>query len=381
MTFEKQISNLNEFFFFREFTYTKNRFKRDDGQEVEVADNIICLEDIFIIFQMKERNLSDSDTKSAEDNWFEKKVQRKATKQIRDTIKYLNDYDEIILNNERDDFFNIATNSVGSIQKIVLYSASDLLSIEKQNIKFYESQTAGIIHLISFESYKKITGTLITPAEVFEYLEFREKIIAKHINFVNSVPEEALLGQYIVDELESTPNENFSDVLRRLKTDIDAWDMTGILHYFPERITHSKREGDYYYIIREVAKLMRNELRVFKERFKLSMEASKSDKFTIPYRFAIPRLNLGFVFIPLQNEDKPNRRKGLINLTHGHKYDQKLEKCIGLSFIYENEGWFTVEWCYIESPWESNSEIEKMLDNNFPFREAKEKLIYRYNLD
>ena len=380
MKFEDKISKLNEFYFFREFTYSKNKFRNNNGQEVEVADNIVFLDDIFIVFQIKERNLVKKTTSTNEDTWFENKVQKKATKQIRDTIQYLNDYDEIILNNERGDAFNIATDTITSAQKVVLYSATELLSNDKRRIKYHKSETAGIIHMLSFESYEKIIRTLLTPAEVFEYLEFREQIIIKHLESTNSISEESLLGQYIVADFESTPDRKFSGVLSTLKSDIEAWDMTGIIHLFPKRVTHTGSKTDYYYILREIAKLMRHELKIFKERFKLSMVSSKANKFKLPYRFAIPRLNLGFVLIPLCDDQRSNRINGLTNLTLGHKYDQKLQKCVGATFLHEEDGWFSVELCFIDAPWEPNSEMDELLKNNFPFRKVSEKIVYRYDV-
>jgi len=65
-------------------------------------------------------------------------------------------------------------------------------------------------------------------------------------------------------------------------------------------------------------------------------------------------------------------------LTLGHKYDQKLTKCIGASFFYEKDGWYSIEWCFIEFDWEHDLEMEEMLKNNFPFRKVNPKIINRY---
>lgn len=380
MNFENYISKFNEFYFFREFTYSKNKFRKNNGQEVEIADNIILLDNIFIVFQMKERSTGHKRASNNDDNWFENKVLKKATKQIRDTIQYLKEYDEIILNNERGDAFNIGTGTITSVQKIVLYASNEFLSNDKRRIKYHKSKSAGIIHILSIESYEKILKTLLTPAEVFEYLQFREHVIIQHLENTESVSEESLLGQYMIADFESIPNEKFSEVLSNLKSEIEALDMTGIIHLFPKRLTHTVSETDYYYILREIAKLMRHELKIFKERFKLSMESAKANKFELPYRFAIPRLNLGFVLIPLCKDQRSNRKNGLTNLTLGHKYDQKLIKCIGATFLYEKDGWFSVEWCFIDGPWEANSEMEEMLKNSFPFRKVKEKIVARYDV-
>jgi hypothetical protein len=380
MIFEEKISTLNEYYFFKEFTYSNNKFRKKDGQEIEIADNIISLDEIFIVFQAKERISLDKPSTEKEDTWFEKKVKKKATKQIRDTLQYLKTYDEIVLNNQQGDDSNISTDKIKSLQKIVLFSPTDFLSPENLELKFYNSQTAGIIHIISFENYETIVRTLITPAEVYEYLEFREDLINEYGKIVNSVSEESLLGQYIVDETGSSPNNRYSENLLRLKFDIKTWDVRTLIHLFPNEITRSNKRTDYYYIIREIAKLMRNELQCIKERYILSIESSKKNLKDLPYRIAIPRLDLGFVFIPICWNERALRKNGLTNFTLGHKYEQKLRKCIGATFLYEMDGTFSIEWCYINIPWEKDHGMEKMLQESYPFRKLNKKLIYRYNV-
>ncbi len=231
------------------------------------------------------------------------------------TIQYLNDYDEIFLSNRRGDSFNVATGDIKTAQKLVIYVATDLLPKNKRKIKYHKSKAAGIIHVLSSENYMKIIKTLITPSEVFEYLEFRERLIQNHGVMVNTVSEESMLGQYIVNDFKACPNEKFHNNLINLKTKYETWDILNIIHLFPKRVTHSASKTDYYYILREIARLMRNDLKLFKERFILSMDSSKANKPDLPYRFANPDLDLGFVFIPLCKDQTLNRKKGLINLT------------------------------------------------------------------
>lgn len=49
MGFEEDIAGLNEFFFFREFTISKNTFRPKPHTEVEFADNVIWLDDLAIL--------------------------------------------------------------------------------------------------------------------------------------------------------------------------------------------------------------------------------------------------------------------------------------------------------------------------------------------
>lgn len=79
----------------------------------------------------------------------------------------------------------------------------------------------------------------------------------------------------------------------------------------------------------------------------------------LPYRIALPHTGCGFVFVPLIHDFMERRLQFLEYLTYAHKYDQKLLKCIGVSFAPEEDGWYSVEWCYLEFPWQDDPELDK----------------------
>ena len=83
-----------------------------------------------------------------EEKWFNNKVVREATRQIRDTLGYLRNYKEIHLTNDRNHIFNIATARLKSIDRIVLYSAHDALPINCRNKKYHHSSSIGFIHIL-----------------------------------------------------------------------------------------------------------------------------------------------------------------------------------------------------------------------------------------
>ncbi|MEW8474560.1 MAG: hypothetical protein AB2652_17580 [Candidatus Thiodiazotropha endolucinida] len=381
MNLEDVINDLNEHFFFKEFTYSKSTFKRSDGQEVEVADSIVYLDQISFIFQIKERNSTLNSTKDREKNWFNKKVLKLATKQIRDTISYISDYQNVVLSNNRGHSLDLSLDKLKSPHKIVIHKSSGLLPEECQNTKFHISNSAGIIHILQAHDYLNVVHYLLTPSEVSEYFQFRSGLIDKYGNNVNPIPEPALLGQYLSGDEESAPSVDFKRYLQLLDTDVDSWDMTGVIKMFPDRMIGEEGPTDYYFIVKEIAKLMRNELTAFKQRFMLSWNAAKDNKPVLPYRFLVPRCECSFLFLPLLKNEKENRRKALINLTSANKYDFKSAKAVGVSFVASEGGWQDVEWCYIESPWVQDEEVDRLLEKNFPFREVNEKRIDRYGFE
>ena len=379
MNLEEQMSKLNEFYFFKEFTYSSTLFKRKDGQEIEVADKVLIIDDLYIVYQLKERFEPESTTADKEIKWFEKKIIKNACKQIKDSLKYISDYDEVRLENNRGHKINIATNQVKNIHKVVMYKPSKLLSIEKLQKKYHKSSTAGVIHLFCKEDYFGLIETLITPAELHEYLSYREQLIINFPETINLLPEQALLGQYLFTDQLLPPKIEYAQYLKRLDLfDTESWDMTGIIYTFPDRMRDYENTTDYYFILTQLAKMTRGELKAFKERFVKSFKLANENKDDLPYRFSVPRLDCGFVFIPSRREDKIFKHNRLTNLTLAHKYEQKVTKCIGAIFINHEGKWCDVDWCYIDCQWEYNKEIETLLSECYPFRPVSTKRVERY---
>ncbi len=235
---ESNVSSLHENYFFKEFTYSNNTFYDTRGQEVELADNVIYLDGLTIIFQLKERSSKDFTNQEAEQKWFERKVLGKGIKQVKDTLVYLNQNTQIPLKNQQGDDFILSESSVTQIHKIIVYSASENLLDEYKYKKFHISKTAGVIHIFSIDVYREIIGILMTPAEVSEYFLFRETLIRKWGGLINSLPEGALIGQYFSEEHDKQPNRDFIKYIFAIDHKVEDWDVTGIIHSFKKRLTN-----------------------------------------------------------------------------------------------------------------------------------------------
>jgi hypothetical protein len=379
--FADELASLNEWHFFREFVYSRTTFHPTPEREVELADNLVWLGDVVIAYQLKERELVDAADAETEKRWFENKVLGKATRQIRDTIKYLSESNAIELRNARGHRFEVTLDVIREFHKLVVYLPQEQLPAECRCVKYHRSRSAGLIHIISGHEYLGIVRTLLTPTEVADYLAFRAAAISSWPDDVPSVSEAALVGQYLSGDFEARPSAPYLEYLRRLEHRADEWDMSGIIAKFPDRITTNNSPTDYYPIVRELALLKRDELREVKRRFQLSLDKARANEFARPYRMAVPRTACGFVFIPVTKELLPRRQVGLTNLTLAHKYDQRLSKCIGVSIADDTKPWFTAEWCYAEFVWEEDPEMERLLKESNPFREVKQAVSPVYSFD
>ena len=376
---EKFISAINSNIFFREFTFSKNQFMVDHGKEqLELADNFIWLDDILFIIQIKERNKKG---KSSEIKWFENKVLKKAVHQIKNSIKYLYKFKNIIIVNEKGHEFNVAEAKNITPQKLIIYTPGNNFPQEKRFQKFYISKEVGYIHLFHSEDYLWICNYLITPFEINEYLSFRKQLYCKHQTILDAFPEQYVLGHYIETINIDHINPKYVENIKNMKNDIEEFDISNIISNFQSKIYHKHNNRDYYQIIKELAKLHRAELREFKKRYLKAIEKSEDLEFTMPYRMTSLNSNCGFVFIPLHVKYLKNWKNAIMNLTKAHKYDQQLDKCIGIILCHNvKEKHYEINWLYLENPWVFNPEVEQILKENFPFRGVKRKILYRYFL-
>lgn len=380
MNLEDAVGQLNADYFFREFTFSSNTFKPSPNAELELADKVVWLDDLLILSQVKERNAPPNSTAEKERIWFEDEILGKATRQIRDTMSYLKKYPKIEVSNNRGHVFDIATAHSTHPHKLVIYDPHRLLPTDCAFKKYHRSKTVGVIHLIHSAAYFGILQTLMTPVEVAEYLSFREGLAETWGDALSEVSEKAVVGHYLRNLPEEKPDIKFAKYVDEVEQKDKNWDISRIIHLFHERQTtpDSPREIGYK-VLQELARLYRTEMGEFKTRFDFSMKKALADEPCLPHRFSTKRC--GFVFIPLRRNDLPHRHNALVNFTALNKYDQKLDRCIGLTVIAEENGsWCDVQWCPVEFPWKEDPELQTALVERYPFRPVRTRKIERYGL-
>lgn len=380
MPLQAVIDNINENRFLSEFSFSKNNFKPELESEIEFADHVILIDDLLIIFQLKERSQSKDYTSTTEKKWFQNKVLNISKKQIRNTLKYFENNEKIEIINQRGHKFDIKCNHISVFVKIIIYKPSEFLPQDCYSINHYISKKCGFIHILHINEYQNICNTFITPTEIAQYFGFRETILQQYSVWPD---EKSIAGQFIAGATTSAPNKRFSDYVDSLDNDINNFDIFSLLEGFEKSIAYTIDnigEKDYYIFLEEFAKLDRAELREIKKRIIKSIDECKTNKFTLPFRVVSLRTNCGFVFVPIEEGLKKQRIHGLKNFTIAAKYASRVSKQIGISFLKDNHI-FYIDWCYIESKWEWNKEMEDKLITDFPFHSAskKEKIIYRIN--
>jgi RES domain-containing protein len=59
--------------------------------------------------------------------------------------------------------------------------------------------------------------------------------------------------------------------------------------------------------------------------------------------------------------------RALVNMTELHKFDQKLQTCVGI-LVGKIGDVFDIDWCLVERDWAEDKELRRKLDENYPFR-------------
>src|SRR6218665_341599 len=375
---ESIVSQINSNVFFKEFTFSKNNFKAPDtNKKLEFADNVVWLDDLLFIYQIKER---EPNSKKDSKRWFNRKVLKKATEQIKSTLSYISSYPEIFIENEKGDKLDIKkATPCNDIKKIIIYAPLDNFPESQRYIKFYESSEIGLVHLFHVEDYFLICKYLITPAEIKEYLDFRERQFHSDKEKSNTYSEQHSLERFLEALDTDYSSIIHADNLTNYESDINIHELE-ISHFikiFRERITSpTNYETEYYPIVKEIAKLNRNELIEFKKRMLLTKERVKSQEADSPYRMYVPRTNCAFIFMMSPSSKSEHRENALHNNTTYHEYDCKPKKCIGVLIYREKDHleYFEARWLYSEPKWQYNEEIEETLRNRSPLRKMEIKI-------
>jgi hypothetical protein len=339
--------------------------------------------DVLLIYQIKERRIDRRLGAAEERIWFNRKVLGTATKQVRDTLSYLETYPEIWVPNERGHPFNLAARKFKEIIKIVVYAPSPNLPSDCRKIHSHLSTTAGLIHIIDAHDYLELSRTLRVPQEVIQYFKFRESVLTQFPDACASVTEAAIAGHFIVGDRSAPPTMQAATRLRDLVQDSTQWDLAPLLRTLHDHLTSKKVNAEYYDILLEFMKLPRSAWRMAKERFILCYENARNDEFARPYRMVFPETDCGFVFVPIQSQfvqapDWPIiRDRAIENMTRLHKYDQHLSTCVGY-LIGKDGDYLDTNWCLLRYEWEEDPSIQRILDEQSPFRPVSEAAAYGY---
>lgn len=355
---EQKVTQVNQNVFYKEFTFSKNDFRSESkGEIVELADNIILLDDLLIIIQIKERNKAEAH--SSLNSWFRNKVLKKAKNQIKNTIEYIETEKNISISNELFQSIRLEEEKIRIWHSIIIYDCGKDLPEEIMEQKSYTCQDGTFIHIMNLTDYAHICRYLQTPTELEEYLRFRCWFL-QHYGY-SKLPEQYIFVHFLVTPESSIIEPRLISRLPEICDKMQAEEEQFSMYAFFSRMheTLKQHEDQYRKILTEVAKLSRTELRCYKERF-IELMNSEPDIFDMK-RFYVNRTDCGFMLLRLGKQQENHWQNALTNMTTIYKYQRRAGKCLGVIIMHaDNEKMVDVNWCYIESPWEYDEFLEKM---------------------
>jgi len=347
MILEDHIAHINSLAFWKEFTFSKNKFMPQPGRELELADNLVWFGERAFVLQLKQREDATTDA-AAELSWFRKKVLDKATSQIRDTIRFLAENEQICITNERGHAFNIKGAELTGITKIVVFLGASDLPDECWQKRFHLSRTVGFIHIIAAHDYLGILEKLRVPEDIYRYFVYREEVTQKIYETKTCVDEPDIMGAFLNEEL--MPTNKSRDVLQKFIQDFNEFDLSSLLGNLHDHINRSDRPHDYYRIMLEFARVPRSVWREVKTRLMLSLKALQKGEFVRPFRLTFPATDCAFMIAPLAPqiqatgpEGEKARIAGLRNLTDAAMYDGKASKGVGI-LVSKDAAYIQIDW-------------------------------------
>ncbi len=375
MTLEEYIARLNGLAFWKEFTFAQNRFTPSPGKELELADNLVWLDDYAFVLQLKQR-ADQTEDPGTERSWFRKKVVKTATRQIRDTLRFLGEHKQIRITNERGHAFDIRRAEIAEITKIVVFLGGRALPEDCWQTRYHFSRTAEFIHILAAHDYLGILEKLRVPEDIRRYFRYREQVVPRLRD--PGVAEPDIMGAYLTEVDVPTPTSR--QTFRHL---VQASSHSTVMGLIGNLIDHIQRSEDPTALtaLLQFARVPRSVWREIKLRFTLSLEAVEKKKPTLPFRLTFPATVCTFMIAPLDPhftatspEGEKTRDVGLQNLTYAAMYDTKVSKGVGILVSKDGDD-FLIDWCLLDVPWEPDPKIDARLTAYYPFRKIKEAMI------
>ncbi|TPK93177.1 MULTISPECIES: hypothetical protein [unclassified Mesorhizobium] len=378
MTLEEFTAQLNATTFWKEFTFSQTRFFPRPKQQVELADGIVKIGSLALLFQLKERSQETADP-DVERRWFQGKVLKKATSQIKDSLRYLSENEEIRLTNGQSHEIVVKGADLQDIKKIVVFLAGRSLPQDCWKTKFHVSTTAGFIHVMAAHDYLGILRTLRVPDDVRQYLEYRENVLPRLEHDGVVVEEPDIMVAFLSEK--DLPEPGLRENMSAFVQDLDAFDLTFIMRDLHSRIVNPDGSTDYYRILEEFARLPRGLWREVKTRFVKSLSASKRGEAIRPFRLAFPKSDCAFMIASLDLEWPATGADGLrmrnnavAMFTEAAKYDLKTQRGVGILMSRDGE-FFHIDWCFVDEPWAPNAKMDDLLATTSLFRPTRERMV------
>lgn len=367
--------------FMRTFSFSSAQLPVLSFPRPPLADHVVLLDGFGFIFRLIERDPDYAVPPSELEKWFAEEVVKQGVRQIRHTREVLQSYRSISLANADGHRVSVGLSGFEGVTGLILYRAPESAAGFLPP-RFRKTRVAGFVHIMSDADYFAICEYLITPSELGDYLRFREAVLSRPDPISPAVSEAALVGQYLYDDMHVAPDPRYESALRSLRGDPGDYVFSYLIENLATQISRRDEdsvESTYHPILLEIARLGRKELRELKTQFRLSLEAVRADRLELPYRLCSERTNCAFLTLPGSAEFRLRSRKTLESLAAASKHELRMEKQVSIA-MWRSGQIIDVDWMYAEGSNPPSEELDRHLEEAYPFRRTSQKRLPEYYL-
>jgi len=359
--------------FARAFAVSTNQLPHGTETQPGLADRMLLTNSIGFIFQLCERE-SHGVVKAGElERWAATQVVRKGVRLIQNTRELLATYSAISLVNDFGHRVTVSPKETESLVGVVVYRVPPKTRPFRV-ARFKRVRNGTFVHVLRDTDFFEICDHFVTPAELLEYFNFRRDILLGWDPPTTAVSETALIGQYLLEDFESPPDQRLEAAARARRSPA-VCEFTFVLDNLAASIAAQEddfADNDHYRILFELSMLGRYELRALSEQLRLALESVRADKLELPYRVASSKTGCGFIILPLTREFHDRSNDALESLAHASKHELDLERQVGIGMWRDGE-FVEIEWLYLSGPNAPDAEIDERLVQSYPFRRASER--------
>jgi hypothetical protein len=363
----------NENAFLRAFSFSTIQLPIDSVSDAELADRVVMVDQIGFIIQLMEREQKVASKAGDLEKWITNYVVRRGVKQIQNTRDLLRTYAGLSVVNNFGHRMLISPRDPDLLVSVIVYRVPPKTRPFRA-VRFKKNRNGGFVHILRDVDYFEIFHHFVTPAELNDYFGFRRDILINWDQAAAAVSEAALIGQYLLEDYSSPPDERFESASRP-RGGPTACEFSFVLDSLATTI--ASQESDYadtdcYDVLAELARLAQYELRALKQQVRLALEAVRANRFELPYRMASQRTGTGFLVLPLAKEFHDRALDALRSLSRASKYELDLERQIGIG-MWRNSEFVDIEWMFLKGRNVPDPDLEDRLARNYPFRRASEQ--------
>jgi hypothetical protein len=359
--------------FLRAFSYGTTQLPQVSDEDVELADRVVIIDKIGFIVQLKEREHKVASKPGDLERWVTSNVLKKGIKQIQNTRELLGAYKGLSLVNHFGHRVTVAPMDSEDIVSVIIYRVP-AKSRPFRAARFKKGRNGGFVHILRDADYFEICQHFVTPAELLDYFGFRRDVLINWDSAGTAVSEEALIGQYLLEDYSSEPDSRFEKAARS-RGGPTSCEFSFVLDSLSSKIASQEddyADTDFYEILTEIALLGRYELKALKQQVRLALEAVRANRFELPFRIASGRTGCGFLIVPVTREFHERAMHALESLSIASKHELDLPRQVGIG-MWRNSEFVDIEWIFRQGDNPPNPELDERLASSYPFRNASEQ--------